>query len=529
MAAVPLGGGYEYQFVAAPPDWLICNICHYPSREPYLSVCCGHTFCKSCLEGAKRATSISDACPICRNIQFVTNAHQQADRAIRSLHVICTNKEKGCQWQDEVNKIASHIKNSDGCQFEDVACPNDCGMCVQRQHLTGHIEDECIYRKVDCQQHEGSQTQISKGKDELNDRLGYIERDVMAINRKFEVIHQTTNLCHTHLMQWCILITLIALLVYLQVQVNESFNHNLLLKDDIQISKKEVKLVQKELSIHKNATNRMNEAIASQQEANKIIDELAQKLANTQRELNTTKQQLAIACHNLTKAEKEHTTLAANTDEVLSQLETKFQMKITEIDTAAEKNITKLETKLEQKNGILKDVLLMNNEIWMNYIKYSAAKTLSGDQVVPVIMRVPDYLQRWRNTFVSELTVGSFYTHYKGCKIHLSAKYVVSSILPSLTLHMNVMKGPYDDQLCSPMILKQNFRITLLNQINNSEHKLSSCDCHVGCSQKVQDGELVNYFDDICSVDIVFDGRATETIQYLKDDSIFLEIDFELN
>ena len=72
------GGGYDFQFVTTPADWLICNVCHYPSREPYLSGCCSHIFCKSCLEAAKRATTITDACPICRCEEFVTAPHMQA-------------------------------------------------------------------------------------------------------------------------------------------------------------------------------------------------------------------------------------------------------------------------------------------------------------------------------------------------------------------------------------------------------------------------------------------------------------------
>ncbi|XP_065918820.1 TNF receptor-associated factor 4-like [Dysidea avara] len=145
------GRGYEYHFVATPGDWLMCNICHYPSRDPYLSGCCGHTFCKSCLDGAKKATTISDACPICRNEEFATMPNKQADRTVRSLHVFCTNKEKGCDWQGEVNNIVSHVTKSDGCQFEEVICTNGCGMCVQRQYLSSHVEDECVCCMVDCQ------------------------------------------------------------------------------------------------------------------------------------------------------------------------------------------------------------------------------------------------------------------------------------------------------------------------------------------------------------------------------------------
>ena len=144
------GGGYEYQFVKPPLDWLVCNICHYPSKEPYLTDCCGNTFCKSCLECAKKATTINDACPICRKEEFGTFAHKQADRAIRSLHVFCNNKEKGCEWQGEVNDILNHLAKSAGCQFEEVVCPNDCEKCLQRQYLTSHVEDECVRRKVDC-------------------------------------------------------------------------------------------------------------------------------------------------------------------------------------------------------------------------------------------------------------------------------------------------------------------------------------------------------------------------------------------
>ena len=50
-------GGYDYQFVEVPsPDWLMCNIYHYPSKKPRLSLCCGNVFCKSCLDGAKQVT-----------------------------------------------------------------------------------------------------------------------------------------------------------------------------------------------------------------------------------------------------------------------------------------------------------------------------------------------------------------------------------------------------------------------------------------------------------------------------------------
>ena len=45
-------GGYEYKFVNTVPDRCICNICHLPSRDAYMTgQCCeGQTICKSCLD-----------------------------------------------------------------------------------------------------------------------------------------------------------------------------------------------------------------------------------------------------------------------------------------------------------------------------------------------------------------------------------------------------------------------------------------------------------------------------------------------
>ena len=158
------GGGYDYNFVVPPPDWLICNICHCPSKEPFLSGCCGNIFCESCLEGAKKATTTTDACPICRDEEFITFRHKQADRAVRALHLFCSNKEKGCEWQGELNNIINHLQNNDGCQFEEVTCTNDCGECIRRQYLTSHFEDECIRRKVDCQYcHIAGEFQVIEG------------------------------------------------------------------------------------------------------------------------------------------------------------------------------------------------------------------------------------------------------------------------------------------------------------------------------------------------------------------------------
>ena len=144
-------GGYDHSFVDAPHDRFICKICHLPSQQPYLTDCCGVIFCKSCLQRAQQATDVSTACAVCRQENFRSMINKQIDREIKSLHIYCTNREKGCEWKGELNDINNHLGNSDGCQFEDVKCSNECGKMIQRRYLTSHVETECPRRMVNCQ------------------------------------------------------------------------------------------------------------------------------------------------------------------------------------------------------------------------------------------------------------------------------------------------------------------------------------------------------------------------------------------
>ncbi|XP_065917607.1 uncharacterized protein [Dysidea avara] len=927
------GGGYKYHFVTTPADWLMCNICHYPSRDPYLSGCCGHTFCKSCLEGAKKATTISDACPICRNEEFPTMPNKQADRTVRSLHVFCTNKEKGCEWQGEVNNIVGHVTNSDGCQFEEVICPNGCGMCVQRKYLSSHVEDECVCRMVDCQychitgehqfiegehkeqcpkfpiacpnkckvdnipredidehkkmcpleevtcpnncgatlqrqyihthikmecphlkvecQHchitgeqqliEGehkeqcpkfpiacpnrcevgsvprddveehkkmcplelvqceyhvvgcekrmarkdqkkhnkekmeehlsftthqltkaqhnlvssqveavnsreeltakttqigkdlattkqqfTSTQIDTVKtiDRLIQRLQQIERDLATkqelttrqlekykddLTVKVEQVEKESNeqlavtennltlklqqtendltttkqelaatkqnfkydlkvskeenkrtidkieeeMIKSFADQSKTLVDMNANLTNIQeedrkwkddliqrlektkdelaqkltntkrdlnttkqqlaatkddlsLKLQQTENDLTTTKQDLVATKENLRTTKDELKVSQEEskrttdklegkmrknfddeskkladmnTNLMNtqeesrkwkhdliqqlavtkqeakktvddltqRLVASQQEVKKtkneltekltktarelnttrqqlitsqqaVKNELTQKLTNTEKELNTTKQQLATTCQNLTKAEKEHTTLAANTDEALAKLEAKFQTKITEIETAAQKRITELEHNTK---------LLFGD--WSSIISTSSSRLSSGDQVVPVIVKMSEYTNKKSNKVY--WFSNSFYTHHKGYRMTLNIK--AAGYSDGRGTHLSVglvlMKGPYDDQLRWP--LKGHCEVKLLNQISNSEHHLGNGTYGDRCHWRVTSGERSSYYmwssgKFISNEDL---HKITPTCQYLKDNNIFIKVDYKLD
>ena len=125
--------------------------------------CCeGQTICKSCLDQWQK--SAGNKCPVCRKEEGGFHPNYPIKREVKSLHIYCTNKEKGCKWQGELNDINNHLGNSDGCQFEEVKCSNECGKMIQRQYLTSHVETECPCRKVNCQYcHDTGEHQFIEG------------------------------------------------------------------------------------------------------------------------------------------------------------------------------------------------------------------------------------------------------------------------------------------------------------------------------------------------------------------------------
>jgi len=130
--------------------------------------------------------------------------NRQADREIKSLRVICTNQEIGCDWQGELNDIINHLGNSDGCRFEEVKCTLECGEMLQRQYMVDHIENKCPRRNVDCQYcHITGEYYFIEGEHKKqclkfplscpnNCEVGSVTREYMEAHRKecpLEIIH----------------------------------------------------------------------------------------------------------------------------------------------------------------------------------------------------------------------------------------------------------------------------------------------------------------------------------------------------
>ena len=151
------GGGYDCDFVQSSPDDLLCKICHYTVHDAILSVCCGQSFCKFCLDGyLKSEVIIHSSCPYCCEENFQSVPDRKTARHVLSLQVFCPNKSQGCSWVGELRSMDDHLnKNSTtsniGCLFTEVCCSNECGVVIQRRLLEDHIKLECELRQVKCE------------------------------------------------------------------------------------------------------------------------------------------------------------------------------------------------------------------------------------------------------------------------------------------------------------------------------------------------------------------------------------------
>ena len=523
------GGGYDYQFVKTPSDTLICTVCFLPSKQPYLSECCGHTFCKSCLEGSKKFSNI---CPMCRSEDFKAIFNKQADRVIRSLHVFCINKEQGCGWQGEVNNITNHCGN---CRFQIVHCPRE---SLQRQYLTIHVEIECPCRRVNCLycndvgeyrfiegQHKEECLKfpiqcpnkceikyICRDEVETHREICPLERvqcDYHVIGCKVKMARKDINTHKQEMME-----------VHLSLSINELMETKRQLKSaQLEVEKTNHKVektkddLTQQLVWHTTKVAKVEHQLtASQQEAK---NQLLQKLTATEKELNTTKQQLATTCQNLRKAEKEHTTLAASTDKALTEMENKFQAKITEIASIAEKKITQLETKLQQKAKQLQEKI----DPWFIHIQYRASKLSSGDQAVPVVVKMTEFAKHMGTDWLSK----PFYSDYhKDCELQL--KVLANKDDPTyMSVHLNVTTK-YIHSSKKPV---EQFVVRLLNQISDSEHHHGKPHVYAhGLTSKL----VVSVFKFIHGDDIdkfisyEHLQNNTATCQFLRYDTLFFEV-----
>ena len=155
MALSKLASGFECEFVEKPPEIIQteCPICLLILREPYQVICCGKSFCRSCIESVK---ALNIPCPHCNETNFTDFPNKGYQQLIYQLKVRCTHQKEGCKWTGELGALDNHLNLDSqpanqlkGCVFVTVKCTH-CSESHQRQHINHHQSEVCPKRPFTC-------------------------------------------------------------------------------------------------------------------------------------------------------------------------------------------------------------------------------------------------------------------------------------------------------------------------------------------------------------------------------------------
>ena len=183
-------------------DMFICKICQSVSEDPYETQCCKNTFCKSCIDTAKKRTI---SCPLCRRQPYQIVQAVQISRQIQILLVYCKNSNQGCTWIGALEAKNMHLRE---CLFEKVPCEYHIVGCnatvtrnFQKQHNINEMKmhfsmvAKCVEEKLKLSN--STKQQLKNSNQKLQDtrqqlayserRLKYIQQELNESNREVEL------------------------------------------------------------------------------------------------------------------------------------------------------------------------------------------------------------------------------------------------------------------------------------------------------------------------------------------------------
>ena len=539
-------GGYDYDFVNRSDKRYddICNICHLPSRDPYMTgECCrGQIICKSCLD---RALKISKSCPICRNEteRFVTYPNFHLDREIKSLLIYCTNKNKGCEWQGELSDINHHLSKSNGCQFEEVKCSNECGETMQRQYLIDHIEGKCPRREIHCKHcYEMGEYQFIEGqhKEECprlplpcpnmcevytvprEDLKKHIDEECqlevldclnncgMKFERRNLCIHSKTQ-CRRRKVkcQHCNVIGEHCIIEGKHQEVcpkillscpNGCSWFKKISREDMEVHRKSCSHEEVLCEYHKVG---YEERMIRKNQEKHNNEKMKEHLMMTQKKLNITSAQLADTNTQLTSALNQISNLTILVHSLLNSSVTARDADALSVPMIS---VAKWSVQLDAMAEMSK--LVVDQECPVT-IKLTKFKKLNKDKM------------SWHSN--------PFYTHNKGYKMCLKihAAGYGNGKGTHISVFLFLMKGPHDDELTWPM--REKLEIRLMNQISNGKHHIMVLpyddETPDDCTNPVKEQEVAtggSGSHQFISNEELY--KITQACQYLKNDCIIFQI-----
>ena len=183
-----------------------CPLCLLWLKEPTLTSCCGHHFCRGCIEHVVERDHV---CPLCKEKGFETFLNKDIQRKLNTQKVYCRQKSRGCEWVGELGKLECHLDVAEGdCGFVMVECefgPVGCIAKFPRKDLQRHRE-ESLHKHlslVSVTSLKTSQEQQSQQQEirDLQQKLGMKDEEISVLQSKVDELERSLSNMQDQLQQ----------------------------------------------------------------------------------------------------------------------------------------------------------------------------------------------------------------------------------------------------------------------------------------------------------------------------------------
>ena len=187
------------EFVEPLPNELQCPLalCLEFLKEPTLTSCCGHHFCRECID---RAIARSIVCPLCNNQAFQTLINKEKQRLVNALKVYCKWKSRGCEWVGELGRLEHHLDVEEGdCGCVEVECefgPVGCVAKLPRKDLQRHKEENVhkhlvLMSVMSLKSNEAFGRKLREQRVEFHQQLKQKVEKLQAIEKRLDEVERT--------------------------------------------------------------------------------------------------------------------------------------------------------------------------------------------------------------------------------------------------------------------------------------------------------------------------------------------------
>ena len=512
MAESKLVSGFECEFVEKPPKAFQteCLICLLVLREPYQVICCGKSFCRSCIQ---RYKALNNPCPHCNEKNFTNYPNIGLQQSLYQLKIRCTHKKEGCRWTGELGILDSHLNldsqpanQLEGCVFVTVKCTH-CSESYQRRHINHHQSEECPKRPFTCEHCKDYESTYA---DVTTNHWSVCGCYPVPCSNKCGPVLQRQNI-ESHVAKDCPLTVIECDFHYAGCKVRlprKDMGKHLRVELVTHTSMTAVSY-QQQIASHQQQITSQQQQISSQQQQiashQQQISSQQQQIASHQQQISSQQQQIASHQQQISSQQQQ---IASQQQQIASQ-----QQHVASYKMQQDQDRQRMGELVKDNEAIKQRVAELEREQEKHR---SIMIVLHPESIIPPVNFImPNFEQHKEN--YDEWFSPPFYTHHRGYKLCLKCNGTILFTHVSVFIYM--MRGEFDDELKWPF--SGQVTIQLLSQDGSNEHHTKTITLNDPLYYlRITEGDRGRYG---CG-DLNFISHDVCNKRYIKDNSLHFRI-----